>query len=113
MASRADEQARRKTERAEREAQAAAEAAKTGEPQCVEASVSVSAGGKLAIVDYGRHSSDWMISMTRRYAVPPEWTDAMVDDFQQERHAHLRSLVEPLDQKEYDERIDQVDWSGR
>lgn len=113
MASRAEEQARRKAERAEREAEAATQAAKTGEPQVIEASVSVSAGGKLAIVDYGRHSSDWMITMGRRYVMPPEWTEAMVDDFQQERHAHLRSLVEPLDQKEYDERIDQVDWSGR
>lgn len=110
MASRAEQAAARK---AEREA-AAAKADETGEPQVLEASVSVSAGGKIAIVDYGRHSSDWMISVSRRYAIPSDWTEAQVDDFQRERHNHIRNtIVEPLDQKEYDERIGQVDWSAR
>jgi hypothetical protein len=110
MASRAEQQAARKEER---EA-AVLKAEETGEPQVIEAGVSVSAGGKLAIVDFGRHSSDWMISVSRRYAIPSDWTEAMVDDFQRERHNHIRNtLVEPLDQKEYDERIGQVQWTER
>lgn len=80
------------------------------EPKCIEVSVQHSGGGKVAIRDFGKISSGWGLSMSRRYEIPEEWTQEQIDEFQLAQNDHLHKLIEPLDQDEFDERYKQRDW---
>lgn len=82
------------------------------EPRCIEISVQHSGGGKVAIIDYGKITSNWGVSMTRKYTIPDDWTEAQIDDFQLTQNEHLHELIEPIDEAEFDERIAQANWSG-
>lgn len=80
------------------------------EPRCVEVVVQRSGGGKVAIKEYGKVSSQWGVSFSRRYIVPEDWDDDRVDEFQIAKSDELRALIEPIDQAEFDERYKQRDW---
>lgn len=81
------------------------------EPKCIEISVQHSGGGKVAIRDYGKISSNWGVSMTRRYEIPEDWTEEQVDEFQIVKNDHLHELIEIVDQDELDARLAQAEWS--
>lgn len=82
------------------------------EPRCIEVSVQHSGGGKVAIRDFGKVTSNWGISLSRRYEVPSDWTEEQVDEFQVDRSDHLHQLIEPIDQEEFDTRWEQKRWDG-
>lgn len=80
------------------------------EPKCVEMTVSRGGGGKIAIVDYGRHTSDYSIFLSRKYVVPDDWTDEQVDEFQVAAQQHLFELIDPIDSAEMDGRLNHANW---
>ena len=80
------------------------------EPVCVEITVSHNAGGKIAINDYGKRTSDWGVFMSQKFTIPPGWTQEEVDAFQLEQHAKLFAAVEEIDQREHDVRWEAKQW---
>lgn len=80
------------------------------EPQCIEVGTHWSIEGKVAIIDYGKHSSGYSGSLSRRYLIPADWTEEQIDAFQLEKRQHLEDLLEPVDQHHYDERMGQATW---
>lgn len=111
MSTRQEEQERRKQERVAALLAAEEVAKETNEPVCVEASTHWGISGKVAIVDYGKHSSEYSGSMSRRYVIPPDWTEEQIDEFQLAKRQHLEDLLEPIDQHHYDERIKEANWT--
>jgi hypothetical protein len=81
------------------------------EPRCIEISVQASGGGKVAIKEYGKITSNWGVSMSRRFEIPEDWDQEQIDEFQIDQRQHLRDLIEPVDQAEFDERYAQRDWN--
>lgn len=86
-------------------------ARKAEEPRCIEVSVQYSGSGKVAIKEYGKISSGWSVSMSRRYEVPQGMTEEGIDNFQIERRQHLRDILDPIDEAEFEERYKQRDWN--
>jgi hypothetical protein len=86
-------------------------AKKVTEPRCIEVAVQHSGGGKVAIRDFGKVSSNWGISFSRRYEIPPDWTEDQVDEFQVTKSDELHQLIEPIDQEEFDTRYEQRNWN--
>lgn len=80
------------------------------EPQVIEIAVNFNGGGKVAIKEYGKISSEYGASITRRYAIPADMTEADVAAFELEKVMELREQLEPILQAEFDERIVQADW---
>lgn len=81
------------------------------EPRCIEVSIQHSGGGKVAILEYGKITSNWGLSLSRRYEIPEDWTQENIDEFQLKQHNHLHALIEPLDQAEFDQRYEQREWN--
>lgn len=81
------------------------------EPKCIEVSVQYSGGGKVAIKEYGKITTNWGVSMSRRYEIPEGMTEEQIDEFQVEKRKELRDLVDPIDQAEFQERYEQRDWN--
>ena len=79
------------------------------EPRCIEVTVSRSQQGNVALKDYGKHTSGYNLFFSRKYEIPEEWSEEDVDAFQLERQDHLRSLIDPLDDEEYESRVEQAD----
>lgn len=80
------------------------------EPRCIEVSVQYSGGGKVAIKEYGKISSNWGVSMSRRYEVPADWDEDQIAEFQVTKRDELKELVDPIDNEEFNERYAQRDW---
>lgn len=80
------------------------------EPRCLEATISRGGGGKVAIVDFGRHSSDYSIFFSRKYEIPEGWDDEVVAAFQVAKHDELVELIDAIDQDEMDKRLDHANW---
>ena len=78
------------------------------EPKCVEASASVSVGGRIQIVKF-EYSQDFHFSLNRKYEIPEGWTEDQVKDFQQEKSVELRAEVEVMADKELSDLIAQRD----
>ncbi len=79
-------------------------------PVCTEIVVSHSAGGKIAINDYGKRTSDWGIFMSQKFVIPEGWTQEQVDEFQKQEHEKLYNIVDELDQAEHDVRWKAKEW---
>ena len=79
-------------------------------PQVLEVTVNFSGGGKVQIVDYGRINSDYHASITRKYSIPPDWSEAEVEVFELEKISELHDQLEPVLQQEFDERYKQRNW---
>ncbi len=77
------------------------------EPQCIQASVSASTGGRVALVKYGNLTGDFHYSINRTYSIPEDWTEEQVEDFQATKLIELRERLEPIAQAEADELMDQ------
>jgi hypothetical protein len=82
------------------------------EPRCIEVSVQYSGGGKVAIRDFGKITSNWGVSMSRRYEVPEGFSEEDIDAFQVTKRDELKALVEPIDQEEFDLRYAQHKWDN-
>lgn len=78
------------------------------EPRCIEASASVSVGGKIQVVKY-EYTADYFFNFSRKYEIPEGWTEQDIADFQQNKAIELREQIEPLAQTEMDELIAQRD----
>lgn len=76
------------------------------EPKCTEVLVSSSVGGRVQIVKY-EYSADFHYSQSRKYDIPPGWTEQDVDDFQKDKTIQLRSELEPHAQAEMDDLLKQ------
>jgi hypothetical protein len=81
------------------------------EPRCIEIAVQHSGGGKVAIREYGKITSNWGLSMSRRFEIPEDWTQEQIDEFQVTENDRLHKLIEALDQEEFDQRYAQRDWN--
>lgn len=79
------------------------------EPLCVTATISRQQSGNVALKEYGKLSSGYQVFMSRTYQIPEDWTQEQIDEFQLKTHDHLQSLIEPLDQAGYEERVAQAD----
>lgn len=110
MAARDEAKEARRQSRVQAEANAALAKALVSKPRCIEIAVQHSGGGKVAIKEYGKISSNWGLSMSRRFEIPEDWTQDQIDDFQLREHARLMQLIEPIDQAAFDERYEQRDW---
>lgn len=80
------------------------------EPQVVEITVNFHGGGKVAIKEYGKISSEYGASFSRRYTIPADWTEEQVAVFEVEKALDLHDQLEPILQQEFDERYEQRDW---
>lgn len=78
------------------------------EPKCVEASASVSVGGRVQIVKF-EYSQDFHYSLNRKYEIPEGWTEADVQKFQLDKSAELRTEIEQLAEAELVELMNQRD----
>ena len=78
------------------------------EAKCIEASASVSVGGKIQIVKF-EYSQDYHFSINRKYEVPEDWSEKDVDKFQLGKCAELRAEVEKLADAELTSLIQQRD----
>jgi hypothetical protein len=79
-------------------------------PVCTEIVVSATAGGKIAINDYGKRTSDWGIFMSQKFTIPEGWTQDQVDAFHREQYDKLYAKVDELDQREHDVRWEAKEW---
>lgn len=105
MATRQEEKETRREARIE--AEEALRTLHVPEPILVEVSLQFSNGGRVDILDFGKVRSDYNVSFSRRWVIPPDWSDEQAKEFHHEQFAKLRGEVEPLAQKEFDERWDQ------
>jgi hypothetical protein len=76
--------------------------------KCIEASASVSVGGRIQIVKF-EYSQDFHFSMNRKYEVPSDWSEDDVKNFQKEKCAELRAEVEVFASAELNDLINQRD----
>lgn len=77
------------------------------EPQVVEVSINRGGGGKVAILSYGNITSDYHASITRRYAIPEDWDDDAVRDFEDKVLGDLKPRVDEILDAEFEERWSQ------
>jgi hypothetical protein len=114
MPTRQEEKETRRQTRVAAERRARAEAAAerpASEPRLVQVSATGSVGGKVQIIKYDV-SSDYFVSQSRTYEIPPDWSEQDAIEFQQRKYAEIRDLVDALGQAEFDERWDQSYLSG-
>ena len=81
-------------------------------PRVTETRLSRSGGGKVAIIDFGKVSSDYFVSIGRTYDVPSDWTEDQVTAFEDTKLAELRERLEPLLDHEFNVRFDQHVWES-
>lgn len=81
------------------------------EPRCVQVSVQWNIGGKVAIKEYGKITSNYGASMSRVFEIPEDWTQEQIDEFQVNQRQQLEDLLDPVDQAHFDLRYDQRDWT--
>lgn len=77
------------------------------EPKVVAVRVNFGGGGKVAIQSYGNVTSDYHASISRDYAIPEDWTEDQVMEFELAKVAQIRGLIDPILQAEFDERYEQ------
>lgn len=80
-------------------------------PRCTQISINWNISGKIAVVDYGKHTSGYGASFSRTYEIPDGWDRDAIDEFQEEERQHLQELLDPIDQAGYDERIEEANWT--
>jgi hypothetical protein len=76
-------------------------------PKTIEINVSVSQGGKVQIVEYGKITSDFHLSTSERWNVE-DLNERAVGEFRIARIEHLQKVLEPIVQHEFDTRFEQV-----
>lgn len=76
------------------------------EPQVLEVSANFSAGGKVSIVKYDV-SSDYHVSISKKYAIPEDWDDERATDFLLEKYDEIRSMVDERSDNEFEARFEQ------
>jgi hypothetical protein len=81
-------------------------------PRILKTSVNYSGGGKVAIKDFGKISSDYYAAITRQWQVPADWTEDQVAVFELEQIEALREQLDPVLQSEFDMRYDRREWEG-
>lgn len=72
------------------------------EPQVMEVNVNYNAGGKVALEEYGAESYGYGASVSRKYAVPADWTEQEIKDFELTQILDIRQNIDPLLQEERD-----------
>ena len=82
------------------------------QPQCIETGMHFGGGGKVAIIDFGKVSSDYSMHISRKYAVPEHWTEEQVGTFELTKLAELREMLDPLLDHEFNVRFDQHVWES-
>ena len=71
------------------------------QPKLSQIGVTVSRGGKVALREYGKHTSDYFASFTRTYSIPDDWSNEDAEVFQVREYDRLVELADPLDEYEY------------
>lgn len=66
------------------------------DPQCKQVTVSVSIGGKVAMVGFGNMNESFNYAENRVYDVPDGYTDEQVDDFWAAKYVELREKIQEL-----------------
>jgi len=74
------------------------------QPKIKEVKVSWSGDGKVS-QQYSTQVSGYHGGISRSYEVPSSWTDAQVAEFELEVVADLKAQLEPLLQREHDDRV--------
>lgn len=81
---------------------------KTADPKCTEVLCSSSVGGKVQIVKF-EYSADFHYSMSRKYDVPPDWSEKDIKDFQKDKCVEIRGELEVVAQAEVEDLMKQRD----
>jgi hypothetical protein len=81
-------------------------------PRIIETGMHFGGGGKVAIIDFGKVSSDYSMHISRKYAVPEDWTEEQVAEFELAKLAELRATLDPLLDHEFNVRFDQHVWES-
>lgn len=84
----------------------AATTKKKTEPQCIEAAVSSSVGGKVTLVKFDL-SSDYHYSINRTYSIPSDWSEDQTNEWQKNKLIDLREQLESIAQAEADDLMEQ------
>lgn len=74
-------------------------------PQAKEISVHWGGGGAVQLEEYGKQKSDYGCNVTRKYDIPADWDDEMIEQFEREIIESIRMQVEPILQIEHDTRM--------
>jgi hypothetical protein len=80
------------------------------EPRIKEIRVHYGGGGKVALKDFGKLSSEYSANITRAYEVPGDWTEEQIKIFELETLANIEENLSPILQDEYDARYEIRDW---
>lgn len=76
------------------------------QPKLSEINISFSVGGKVQIIKFDI-SSDYHVSLSRKWEIPEDWTNEQAEAWQLEQLAKLRAVVDVVGQKEFDDRFSQ------
>lgn len=82
------------------------------EPRCIESRIHRGGGGKVAIMEYGKVSSDYSVNITRAYEIPAGWTEDQVTEFEAEKLAEFKERLDPVLDDEFEERWNQRQWGN-
>jgi hypothetical protein len=77
------------------------------EPKVIEVSVNYNGSGKVAMEDYGGESYGYGASASRKYVVPPDWSEQDVADFELQKILEIKDNLEPFLQEERDALVSQ------
>jgi hypothetical protein len=77
------------------------------EPKVTAVRVNFGGGGKVALAPYSAITSDYHVSISRDYVIPEVWTDEEVAAFELEKIAEIRAQVDPILDREFEERWNQ------
>lgn len=78
------------------------------EPRCIEASATVSLGGKIQIVKF-EFTQDYFYSQGGKWSIPEGWTDEQCEEFRLKKAAEFRAALEGPVQDEVNDMMRQRD----
>ena len=83
------------------------------EPQVIETTINRGGGGKVAIMEYGKIGSDYHVSITRKYAIPEDWTEDDFNEFEATKLKEFKDRLDPVLDEEFEERWSQRLWEDQ
>ena len=82
------------------------------EAKCIESRVHCGGDGKVAIMEYGKVTSGYGANISRTYAIPEDWTEEQLSDFEDQVYYGLKVRVDEILDHEFNERWSQRVWES-
>lgn len=81
------------------------------EPKLTQVTIRHDGGGAVSIRKYDEKST-YTFSESRTFAFDPDWTEAEIEDYVEEKRQALRARVDAIAQAEHEERFDASFMAG-